>query len=73
MAYTFLKAREVAVGRSLVEDDKLNEAREIEDNARARGLQLGLPVDHVVTDKLEPGAQSETLDVGDLKIGVGWV
>ncbi len=69
MAYTFLKAREVAVGRSLVEDDKLNEAREIEDNARARGLQLGLPVDHVVTDKLEPGAQSETLDVGDLKIG----
>ena len=36
---------------------------------RARGLQFGLPVDHVVTDKLEAGAPSETLDVGDPKIG----
>ena len=69
MVYTFLKARGVPVGRSLVEDDKLNEAREIEDNVHARGLQLGLPVDHVVTDKLESGAQSETLEVSDPKIG----
>jgi phosphoglycerate kinase len=69
MAYTFLKARGVPVGRSLVEDDKLDEARTIEENARARGLQFGLPVDHVVTGKLEPGAASETLDVGDPTIG----
>jgi phosphoglycerate kinase len=69
MAYTFLKARGVPVGRSLVEDDKLDTAREIEDTARARGLQLGLPVDHVVAEKLEAGAASETLDVGDPGIG----
>ncbi len=69
MAYTFLKARGVPVGRSLVEDDKLDAAREIEATARRRGLQVGLPVDHVVTDKLEAGASSETLDVGDPAIG----
>ena len=69
MAYTFLKARGVGVGRSLVEDDKLDVARDIEANARARGLQLGLPVDHVVAEKLEAGVSSETLDVTDQKIG----
>ena len=69
MAYTFLKSRGVPVGRSLVEDDKLDVARDIEAKAKARGLQLGLPVDHVVAAKLEAGAPSETLDVGDPKIG----
>jgi phosphoglycerate kinase len=69
MAYTFLKARGLPVGRSLVEDDKLDTARDIEDNARARGLRLGLPVDHVVAEKLEAGARGETLDVTDEKIG----
>ena len=68
MAYTFLKARGIPVGRSLVEDDKMEAAREIEGMVRARGLQFGLPVDHVVTPKLEAGAPSETLDVGDAKI-----
>ena len=69
MAYTFLKARGVPVGRSLVEDDKLDLVRDIEAKARARGLQLGLPVDHVVAEKLEAGVASETLDVGDARIG----
>jgi phosphoglycerate kinase len=69
MAYTFLKSRGVPVGRSLVEDDKLDLVRDIEAKAKARGLQLGLPVDHVVADKLEAGVPSETLDVGDAKIG----
>ena len=69
MAYTFLKARGVPVGRSLVEDDKLDLVRDLEAKAKARGLQLGLPVDHVVAEKLEAGVPSETLDVGDAKIG----
>ena len=69
MAYTFLKARGVAIGRSLVEDDKLDVARDIETKAAARGLQLGLPVDHVVAEKVEAGTASETLDVGDSAIG----
>src|SRR5262249_51968886 len=55
--------------RSLVEDDKLDAARKIEADARARGVQLLLPVDHVVTDKLEPGTAHEVLAVGDAAIG----
>ncbi|MEO5741535.1 MAG: phosphoglycerate kinase [Vicinamibacterales bacterium] len=69
MAYTFLKARGIAVGRSLVEDDKLDVARDIEAKAKVRGLQFGLPVDHVVAEKLEAGVPSETLDIADPKIG----
>ena len=69
MAYTFLKARGVAVGRSLVEDDKIDVAREIEVKAKARGLQLGLPIDHLVSEKIEAGVASEILDIADPKIG----
>ena len=69
MAYTFLKARGVPVGRSLVEDDKMDAAREIEADAKSRGLKLGLPTDHVVTERIESGAPHEILDVGDPKIG----
>ncbi|HET6959873.1 MAG TPA: phosphoglycerate kinase [Vicinamibacterales bacterium] len=69
MAYTFLKSRGVAVGRSLVEDDKLDEAKAIEADAKKRGVTLLLPTDHVVTAKLEAGAAHEVLAVGDAAIG----
>jgi phosphoglycerate kinase len=69
MAYTFLKSRGVAVGRSLVEDDKLDAARAIEGEAAKRGVTLLLPVDHVVTDRIEPGTANEVLEVTDAQIG----
>ncbi len=69
MAYTFIKSRGLAVGRSLVEDDKLDEARRIEAEAQARGVTLLLPTDHVVTGKLEAGAPSEVQAIGDAAIG----
>ena len=69
MAYTFLKARGLAVGKSLVEEDLLDAARDIEKVARERGLQFQLPVDHVVAPKLEAGAPSEVLAVDDPAIG----
>jgi phosphoglycerate kinase len=69
MAYTFFKSRGVPIGRSLVEDDKLDAARTIAAHATARGVRLELPVDHVVTDRVEAGAASEAIDVGDRAIG----
>lgn len=69
MAYTFLKARGVPVGTSLVEEDLLDSARDIEQRAQARGLRFELPVDHVVAPKLEAGAPAATLAVGDAAIG----
>jgi len=59
----------VPIGRSLVEDDKLDEAREIVADAKARRVPLELPADHVVTDRVEAGAANEVLDVGDARIG----
>src|SRR5688572_18233708 len=69
MAYTFFKARGLPVGTSLVEDDKLDAAREIMARATERGLQLLLPTDHVVAGKLEAGIPSETIAVSDPAIG----
>jgi phosphoglycerate kinase len=69
MAYTFFKAQGVPVGRSLVEPDLLDAARDVVQQAKARNLRLELPVDHIVAPKLEAGAPAETLDVGDAAIG----
>jgi phosphoglycerate kinase len=69
MAYTFLKSRGVPVGKSLVEADLLDSARDIERKAKERGLRFELPVDHVVAPKLEAGVPTETLDVTDPAIG----
>ena len=75
MAYTFFKAMGKPVGKSLVEDDKLDLAREIMTKAdgvrptRASPPQFMLPVDHIVASRLEAGAFSETLLVDDAGIG----
>jgi phosphoglycerate kinase len=69
MAYTFFKAQGLPVGRSLVEDDKLEAARDIMVRARQRGAPLLLPTDHVVAPKLEPGQPAEALPVTDPAIG----
>jgi phosphoglycerate kinase len=69
MAYTFFKSQGLPVGKSLVEDDKLEAARKIEADAAAKKITLALPVDHVVADKLDPNAATEVLKVGDAAIG----
>ncbi len=54
MAYTFFKAEGFTVGKSLVENEMLQTAREIKQRAEALGVQLLLPTDHQVVDSYEP-------------------
>jgi len=69
MAYTFFKALGMPVGRSLVEDDKLDAARGILSHAQARAVQLLLPVDHVVAGAIDAAAETAVLEVRDPAIG----
>jgi phosphoglycerate kinase len=62
MAYTFLKAQGADVGKSRVEDDKLDLARRILKDAKARNVKLLLPLDHVVADRIELNAVTRTID-----------
>ena len=69
MAYTFFKALGMPVGKSLVEDDKQDAARGVMDAAKARGVVLQLPVDHVVAGTIDAAAATQVLKVGDAAIG----
>jgi phosphoglycerate kinase len=69
MAYTFFKGLGKPVGKSLVEDDRVEEARRLITHAGDRHVDLVLPVDHVVAAKLEAGAPAETLSVDSPDIG----
>jgi phosphoglycerate kinase len=69
MAYTFFKALGYPVGRSLVEDDKVEEAADLMARAKSRGMSLLLPEDHVVADAVKAGLATETLAVNDPRIG----
>jgi phosphoglycerate kinase len=62
MAYTFLKAQEIGVGRSLVEADKLELARQILDRAKVKGVDLLLPVDHVCGAEPKETAERQIID-----------
>jgi phosphoglycerate kinase len=72
MAYTFLKARGIEIGKSLVENDKLTLAQDLMNEARNSGVTLLLPVDHVTGDaeKKNPRVDSQIpserlgLDIG---------
>ncbi len=71
MIFTFYKARGLTVGKSLVEDDKLELARELEATAKARGVELLLPSDVVVADRFAADAASRTVPVN--AIPEGWM
>src|SRR5437588_6264685 len=64
MAYTFLKAQGEQVGKSLVEEDKVDLARQILQEAKKHKLKLLLPVDHVVADKINADSFIQTVDSG---------
>jgi phosphoglycerate kinase len=62
MAYTFLKAQGLGVGKSLVEDDQIEVALVILDKARANAVSLHLPQDHVLATAAEAGATTKIVE-----------
>lgn len=54
MAYTFFKAQGFTIGKSLVEDDMMPMALDIEQKAKDAGVELLLPTDHQVVDSYDP-------------------
>lgn len=71
MAYTFLKAQGKPIGKSLVEEDKLDLARELMTKAEQQGVQLLLPVDSVIADDFNANANSQ--EVTNDRIPDGWM
>ncbi len=69
MANTFFKAQGKDVGDSLVENDKLDEARRIMDEAKRLGKRFLLPVDVVIADKFAADAKSQTVTPDDVHAG----
>src|SRR5207302_6800100 len=60
MAYTFAKAEGIEIGKSRVEADKLDLARELLDFAKQKGVKLVLPVDALETQEFKAGAETRT-------------
>jgi len=71
MIFTFYKARGLAVGKSLVEEDKLELAKELEAKAAAKGVQFLLPSDVVLADNFAPDANSQIAKID--AIPDGWM
>ena len=62
MAYTFFAAQGKGVGKSLVEEEKKETALDILSQAKEKGLDLHLPSDHILAEKIDPDVSSQTTD-----------
>jgi phosphoglycerate kinase len=69
MAYTFFKAQGIAVGKSIVEADKIELASRVLSDARGRNFRLLLPSDHVVGAEFRTDTQKRTVPVGEMPDG----
>ncbi|MDX1976479.1 MAG: phosphoglycerate kinase [Pseudanabaenaceae cyanobacterium bins.68] len=71
MIFTFYQARGLQVGKSLVEQDKLELAQALEQKAKEKGVQLLLPSDVVVADNFKADANAQTVNIE--AIPDGWM
>jgi phosphoglycerate kinase len=69
MAYTFVKAQGGKTGSSLVEEDKLDIALKILSDAKAKGVNIYIPVDTIVADKFANDANKKTVDIKNIPDG----
>src|SRR5277367_4376379 len=72
MAYTFLKAKGQDVGKSLLEADKIETAKEAIAKAEAKGVRFLLPIDHKLADKFAPEAHTQIFE-GDGPFPADWM
>jgi phosphoglycerate kinase len=70
MAYTFLKAQGKPIGNSKLEQDKLEVAKEILEEAKKKNVKICLPVDNIITEKISADAKAKTADEN---IPDGWI
>jgi len=70
MAYTFFKAQGFTVGKSLVEDDMIPKALEIEQKAKDVGVEMILPTDHQVVDSYDPLNSRKTIPIAFTNTGL---
>jgi phosphoglycerate kinase len=71
MAYTFFKSMGGNIGNSLVEEDKLDLAKELIQKAKTKGVELHLPIDSVIADKFD--ANANTKMANNTSIESGWM
>ena len=69
MIFTFYKARGLSVGKSLVEDDKLELAKSLEAKAKEKGVAMLLPTDIIAADKFDNDANTQTVSVESIPDG----
>ncbi|MEL4895107.1 phosphoglycerate kinase [Crocosphaera sp. Alani8] len=69
MIFTFYKARGLNVGKSLVEDDKLELAKSLEAKAKEKGVDFLLPSDVVLADNFAPDANAKTVNIDSIEDG----
>ena len=68
MAYTFLKAQGKEIGKSLLEEDKMDLALELLDRAKGNGVEILLPEDVVIADDIAPGVETEIVDIDSIPV-----
>lgn len=71
MAYTFVKALGGNVGSSLIEDDYLDTAKQIMEQAKAKNVNLMLPMDTVIADAFDNNASRDVCDI--MEVPSGWM
>jgi phosphoglycerate kinase len=69
MTYTFMRAQGKSIGASIVEEDRIPVARDILARAKAKGVELLLPVDHLIAKDVTPGAETRVVED---EIPAGW-
>ena len=66
MAYTFLKAQGKEIGKSLLEEDKVDLSLELLERAKENGVEILLPVDVVIADEIKAGVETEIVDIDSI-------